>query len=635
MANVRVITADWDTGRLKSTDGSYQLARQYDHLSNLVIFTDAPTLENYYLIVKMKETEDGQPRTMEPIRLAGPSWLIPNTYTQLCQNIAFQVCCKTESGDFERHSAWFNGVVEKSAGHSGSALSVDPSSMYEPYVAYVQELAASLVAAAGAVVIDSGLTIQGAAADSKAVGDALDTVNGRLESLEEGGTGTTVPTEVRQAIYSLLDMNAFGQNSGASAPLAVLQSWAAQVTSVTLNMATASISGPNTAQLTATTVPTGSVVLWDTSDASVATVSNGVVTGVGNGTCRITATSGDKHAYCDVTVTGFATLSSISAVYTQSGTVYNTDSLDDLRSDLVVTGTYSDSTTQPITDYTLAGTLTVGTSSITVAYRGKTTTFNVTVTQKPVGWLYHFENSLASDGTRDFEWSGTEHYGTGYSGQGLFHEVGTEGEANTDPYYGAYVTDLAAEDIPDFSGDFTVSLWGKNVTTGRGMYFSAQKYANANQATTFGTLTTDASAAALGWSSAKNSGPTNKYRGVAIRWVSSLPNYYVYSSESNNGVRIIVTPPSSFDDTQWHHYALTRHDSTIYFFIDGVLINTLTDATEAVYFPDQISVGNAFGESASSVKTRSAYGYSFTVDDLYIAESCKWTSNFDPSSIVY
>ncbi len=75
-------------------------------------------------------------------------------------------------------------------------------------------------------------------------------------------------------------------------------------------------------------------------------------------------------------------LSSISAVYTQSGTVYDTDTLDSLKNDLVVTAIYSDSTTQiiPAANYTLSGTLTAGTSTITVSYSGMTTTFSVTVT---------------------------------------------------------------------------------------------------------------------------------------------------------------------------------------------------------------------------------------------------------------
>lgn len=78
-----------------------------------------------------------------------------------------------------------------------------------------------------------------------------------------------------------------------------------------------------------------------------------------------------------------ADLLSISAVYTQSGTVYNTDALDNLKTDLVVTAHYSDSSSQIVPDaaYTLSGILTVGTSVITVSYGGKTTTFNVVVSE--------------------------------------------------------------------------------------------------------------------------------------------------------------------------------------------------------------------------------------------------------------
>lgn len=81
-----------------------------------------------------------------------------------------------------------------------------------------------------------------------------------------------------------------------------------------------------------------------------------------------------------------ATLVSISAVYTQTGTVYDTDSLDSLKQDLVVTATYSDSSTAviPAVDYTLSGSLSVGTSTILVSYSGETTTFQVTVTASSV-----------------------------------------------------------------------------------------------------------------------------------------------------------------------------------------------------------------------------------------------------------
>lgn len=97
-----------------------------------------------------------------------------------------------------------------------------------------------------------------------------------------------------------------------------------------------------------------------------------------------------------------ADLVSISAVYTQSGTVYSTDSLDSLKTDLVVTAHMSDSTTRTVTTYILFGTLTVGTSTITVSYGGKTTTFTVTVTETPKipdGYTrYDYIQELGSNG---------------------------------------------------------------------------------------------------------------------------------------------------------------------------------------------------------------------------------------------
>lgn len=90
--------------------------------------------------------------------------------------------------------------------------------------------------------------------------------------------------------------------------------------------------------------------------------------------------------YQDLYDAFYGNLDHISCVYTQSGTVYNTTSLDDLKSDLVVTAHMSDNTTSviPSSYYTLTGTLTVGTSTIGVSYAGKTTTFTVTVTADSV-----------------------------------------------------------------------------------------------------------------------------------------------------------------------------------------------------------------------------------------------------------
>ena len=126
-------------------------------------------------------------------------------------------------------------------------------------------------------------------------------------------------------------------------------------------------------------------LVWESSNPDIAKVYGSKIHAISNGTCNITAKHGDVSATCSVTVgTGVvtSTLDSISAVYTQGDTiVYSDTSLDSLKSNLVVTGNYSDSTTKPITDYSLSGTLTAGTSTVTVTYNGKTTTFDVVVSE--------------------------------------------------------------------------------------------------------------------------------------------------------------------------------------------------------------------------------------------------------------
>jgi hypothetical protein len=112
-----------------------------------------------------------------------------------------------------------------------------------------------------------------------------------------------------------------------------------------------------------------------------------------------------------VTVTARPVLSSISAVYTQGGTVYTTDTLDSLKADLVVTAHYSDSSTAivPAADYALSGALTEGTSTITVSYGGKTTTFNVTVTRYQLfDYIYNSATPASpSEDTQGQEWVAT------------------------------------------------------------------------------------------------------------------------------------------------------------------------------------------------------------------------------------
>lgn len=73
-------------------------------------------------------------------------------------------------------------------------------------------------------------------------------------------------------------------------------------------------------------------------------------------------------------------VASLSAVFTPGNYPFiTTDSLDRLKRFLVVTATYSDTTSEVVDDYELSGTLIAGESTITVAYGGKSATFTVTV----------------------------------------------------------------------------------------------------------------------------------------------------------------------------------------------------------------------------------------------------------------
>ena len=83
------------------------------------------------------------------------------------------------------------------------------------------------------------------------------------------------------------------------------------------------------------------------------------------------------------------TVVSITCTYTQSGAVYDFDSLDVLKTDLVVKALYDDQTMGEVTNYTLNGTLVEGTSTITVSYNGKTASFTVQVTHSdvPAGYV--------------------------------------------------------------------------------------------------------------------------------------------------------------------------------------------------------------------------------------------------------
>ena len=222
-----------------------------------------------------------------------------------------------------------------------------------------------------------------------------DTLQGSRAVIPEPGgqSGTGLTEEIRQALLQIARKVAYIDEHGQTYynnlydALYAIQAVTVSPTRVGLTTIGA------TSQLIGATVPSGGTITWASSNTAVATVSDtGLVTSVGYGTATITATSGGKSATCSVVVAQ-AQLESITAVYTQSGTVYDTDTLDSLKPDLVVTAYYDNQTSAVVTDYTLSGTLTEGTSTITVSYGGETDTFDVTVTHQdtPVNYLYNWD----------------------------------------------------------------------------------------------------------------------------------------------------------------------------------------------------------------------------------------------------
>lgn len=94
------------------------------------------------------------------------------------------------------------------------------------------------------------------------------------------------------------------------------------------------------------------------------------------------------------------TVTSISAVFNQGlNPVYDTDTLDSLKTYLTVTAFYDDgsSATVAAADYTLSGTLEVGTSTITVTYEECTDDFTVTVTANPNPLLHSWDFTQSLD----------------------------------------------------------------------------------------------------------------------------------------------------------------------------------------------------------------------------------------------
>lgn len=227
------------------------------------------------------------------------------------------------------------------------------------------------------------------------------------------GGGGELSDEVKQAILDAFEQVAWVTNQGQTYynALAELFFPPKTLTSIT---AVYTQSGTVYDDASLDSLKANLVVTAHYDDNTSAVISSGYTLSgtLSAGTSTVTVTYQSKTTTFSVTVTARPTVANITATYTQSGTVYTTDSLDSLKSDLVVKAVYTDTTEDTLndSDYTLSGTLTAGTSTITVTFQTFTTTFTVTVTEMQV---YSITNSLTGCSSSNNATSANE--GSSYS----------------------------------------------------------------------------------------------------------------------------------------------------------------------------------------------------------------------------
>lgn len=215
--------------------------------------------------------------------------------------------------------------------------------------------------------------------------EALDSRVTDLEASSGGGSGTGLTPTEKNLILTLFSKAAYAEDDADNYYTQLESLWDTSDKTFTYNLTNCIIDNP-ISTIAYGNRYTGTIGVQQGYSLNSVTVTMGGVditaTSYSSGTVTIPSVTGNVV----ITATAVLAAQSITATYTQSGTVYDTDSLDSLKADLVVTANYLGGTSEvvPASNYTLSGTLTVGTSTVTVDYADLTDTFDVTVSDNSI-----------------------------------------------------------------------------------------------------------------------------------------------------------------------------------------------------------------------------------------------------------
>ena len=219
-----------------------------------------------------------------------------------------------------------------------------------------------------------------------------------------GGNSVTLSTDNTGDVSSVEPTE--GENVNAGQELGDVDT--SVITAISLDKTSVALATGTTTTLTVSYRPTNTTadktVTWTTNNASVATVSNGVVTAIAAGTAVITAKVGELTATCTITVSAPVALTGISLDKT-SGTlevngtetlkvIYNPENTTD---DKTVSWSSNNTSVATVTDGVVTA-IGAGTATITAKVGTFTATYTVTVTVPEV---------TAGEYTHIFEDNGT------------------------------------------------------------------------------------------------------------------------------------------------------------------------------------------------------------------------------------